>query len=49
MAPNGRLVVVMTFALTGDRIAELGIVAEPARLRGLRLIELDPGQPLDRS
>ncbi len=44
VAPNGRLAVVLTFALTGDyRITELGIVAEPERLRGLRLIELDPG------
>jgi hypothetical protein len=43
VAPNGRLAVVMTFALTGDRIAELGIVAEPQRLQGLRLIELDAG------
>jgi RNA polymerase sigma factor (sigma-70 family) len=42
VAPNGRLAVVMTFALAGDRIAELGIVAEPERLRSLRLIELDP-------
>ena len=41
VAPNGRLAVVMTFALTGDRIAELGIVAGPERLQGLRLIQLD--------
>jgi hypothetical protein len=41
VAPNGRLAVVMTFALTGDRITELGIVAEPDRLHRLRLIELD--------
>jgi RNA polymerase sigma-70 factor (ECF subfamily) len=43
VARNGRLVVVMTFALTGDRITELRIVAEPEYLRSLRPIELDAG------
>jgi RNA polymerase sigma-70 factor (ECF subfamily) len=43
VAPNGRLAVVLTFALTGDRITELGFVAEPDRLRGLHPIELDAG------
>jgi RNA polymerase sigma-70 factor (ECF subfamily) len=43
VARNGRPVVVLTFALAGDRIAELEIVAEPERLRRLRLIEIDPG------
>jgi RNA polymerase sigma factor (sigma-70 family) len=41
VAPNGRLTIVMTFALTGGRITELGIVAEPQRMQNLRLIELD--------
>jgi RNA polymerase sigma-70 factor (ECF subfamily) len=41
VAPHGRLAIVMTFTLTGDRIAELGILAEPERLKSLRLIELD--------
>jgi RNA polymerase sigma factor (sigma-70 family) len=43
VAPHGRLAIVMTFALTGGRITELGIVAEPERLQSLRLIELDAG------
>jgi RNA polymerase sigma-70 factor (ECF subfamily) len=43
VAPGGRLAVVLTFALRGERIAELGIVAEPARLQRIRLTELDPG------
>jgi RNA polymerase sigma-70 factor (ECF subfamily) len=43
---HGRLEVVLTFTLLGDRIAELGIVAEPDRLEHLRLIELDAAQPL---
>jgi RNA polymerase sigma-70 factor (ECF subfamily) len=43
VAPYGRLAVVLTFTLAGGRIAELGIVADPERLRGLRLTELDAG------
>jgi RNA polymerase sigma-70 factor (ECF subfamily) len=43
VTPNGRLALIMTFTLTADRIAAIGIVAEPERLHGLRLIELDPG------
>ena len=41
VAPYGRLTVVLTVALAGDRIAELGVVADHDRLRGLRLVELD--------
>jgi RNA polymerase sigma factor (sigma-70 family) len=48
VALNGRLAVLLTFALTGDRIAELGIVADPERLRRRRLIELDTGEPVDQ-
>jgi RNA polymerase sigma factor (sigma-70 family) len=44
VAPNSRLAVVLTFAVSGDRITDLGIVADPDRLRGLRLVELDTGQ-----
>jgi len=43
VAPHGRLAVVLTFALTGHRITELGIVAGPERLQRLRLIDLDTG------
>jgi ketosteroid isomerase-like protein len=45
VAPNGRLAVVLTFALADHRITGIGIVAEPGRLRRLRLIELDSSVP----
>jgi hypothetical protein len=48
VARNSRLAVVLTFVLTGDRIAEIGIVAEPERLQSLRLTEIDPGAFLGR-
>jgi RNA polymerase sigma-70 factor (ECF subfamily) len=47
VAPHGRLQVVLTFALMGDRIAELGIVGDPEHLQRLRMIELDLGKPFD--
>lgn len=43
VALDGRFAVVLTFALTGHRITELRIVADPERLQHLRLIELDTG------
>jgi RNA polymerase sigma-70 factor (ECF subfamily) len=46
VAPNDQLATVLTFALAGDRIVELGIVADPRRLLAMRLIELD-ASPLD--
>jgi RNA polymerase sigma factor (sigma-70 family) len=41
VAPNGRLAIALTFRLVGDRIAEYDVIAEPARLRRLRLGVLD--------
>ncbi len=37
VAPGGRLELVMTFEVTGERIVRIGVVAEPARLAALRL------------
>jgi hypothetical protein len=34
----------LTFVLTGDRITELRIAADPDRLHSLRMIELDASQ-----
>jgi RNA polymerase sigma-70 factor (ECF subfamily) len=42
---KGRLFVVLTFAVTGERITELGIVADPERLHRMHLIDHDIGQP----
>jgi RNA polymerase sigma factor (sigma-70 family) len=41
MAPGGRLRLVLTFAVVDDRITAIEVVAEPRRLRGLRIGVLD--------
>jgi RNA polymerase sigma-70 factor (ECF subfamily) len=41
VAPEGRLVLVLRFAVVGDRITEIDIEADPDRLRGLSLAVLD--------
>jgi RNA polymerase sigma-70 factor (ECF subfamily) len=41
VAPHGRLVTVLTFVLRAGKIAEIDILAEPARLRELRVAALD--------
>ena len=41
VAPRGRLLLVMTFKFTGERIAEIDVIADPARLRQLDLAVLD--------
>jgi RNA polymerase sigma-70 factor (ECF subfamily) len=43
VARNGRLAVALTFALVGDRISKLAIVADPDRLRTLRVLVPDGG------
>jgi RNA polymerase sigma factor (sigma-70 family) len=48
VSPNGKLTVVLTFALSGDRITELGVVADPRRLTALRLTELDANQSVSQ-
>jgi len=40
VAPGGRLVVVLTFTVTADRIVEIDVVADPERLRQLDLAVL---------
>jgi RNA polymerase sigma-70 factor (ECF subfamily) len=47
VARDGRLEVVLTFAIIDDRIAELGIVGDPEHLQHLRLTELDNDKPFD--
>lgn len=40
VAPRGRLLLALTFAIEGDRIAEYEVIADPVRLRGLDLAVL---------
>jgi RNA polymerase sigma factor (sigma-70 family) len=41
VAPRGRLLLVVTFKFTGERIAEIDVIADPVRLRQLDLAILD--------
>jgi len=41
VAPHGRLVTVLTFVLRAGKVTEIDILAEPARLRELRVAVLD--------
>jgi RNA polymerase sigma factor (sigma-70 family) len=41
VAPRGRLLLVVTFKFTGERIAEIDVIADPAHLRQLDLAVLD--------
>jgi hypothetical protein len=41
VAPGGRPVAVMAFTITGGRIVEIDVLADPARLRRLDLAVLD--------
>ncbi|MPZ83928.1 MAG: sigma-70 family RNA polymerase sigma factor [Actinophytocola sp.] len=41
MAPRGRLTVVLSFTITGDKITEIDIIADPDRLRRVELAVLD--------
>ncbi|TQS29415.1 sigma-70 family RNA polymerase sigma factor [Microbispora sp. KK1-11] len=41
VAPRGRLLLALTLAVEGERIAEIDVVADPARLRALDLALLD--------
>ena len=41
VAPRGRLLLVVTFKFTGERIAEIDFIADPVRLRQLDLAVLD--------
>jgi RNA polymerase sigma factor (sigma-70 family) len=41
MAPRGQLVVALRFTITRERITEIDVVADPARLRQLHLAVLD--------
>jgi RNA polymerase sigma factor (sigma-70 family) len=42
MAPRGRLVVALAFTYSGDKIAGIDVIADPARLAGLDVGLLDP-------
>lgn len=41
VAPRGKLVMVLRFTITGGKIAEIDVVADPERLRQLELAVLD--------
>jgi len=41
VAPSGRLLLVLGLVITGSKIAEINVIADPARLRQLRLSVLD--------
>ena len=41
VAPKGRLRIALTFAVDGDRVTHIGVVADPARLRGLEVAVVD--------
>jgi RNA polymerase sigma-70 factor (ECF subfamily) len=41
VAPRGRLILVMTFRVTGERIVEIDVIADPVRLHQLDLAVLD--------
>ncbi len=41
VAPRGRLLLVLGFAISGGRIVEIDVVADPERLRRLDLEFLD--------
>jgi len=41
LAPRGRLSIVMTFKIVGERITEIEVIADPERLRRLDLAVLD--------
>jgi ketosteroid isomerase-like protein len=43
VAPHGRPVAVMGFTITGGKIVEIDVLADPARLRRLDLAVLDAG------
>ncbi|MBF9067001.1 sigma factor [Streptacidiphilus fuscans] len=47
VAPRGRLAMVITFTIVGDRIAAYDVVADPARLRRLTLAVLDEVDEFD--
>ncbi|MFI7626180.1 sigma-70 family RNA polymerase sigma factor [Microbispora rosea] len=42
VAPHGRLLLALALAVEGERIAEIDVVADPARLHALDLALLDP-------
>ncbi|MEV5745416.1 sigma-70 family RNA polymerase sigma factor [Microbispora rosea] len=42
VAPHGRLLLALALAVKGERIAEIDVVADPARLHALDLALLDP-------
>ncbi len=41
MAPRGRLVLAITFTISGDKVTEMDVIANPDRLRDLDLAVLD--------
>lgn len=41
MAPRGRLLLALTITIEGEKIAEFGVIADPARLQQLDLAVLD--------
>jgi RNA polymerase sigma-70 factor (ECF subfamily) len=41
VAPEGKLTLVLRFSVVGDKITEIDIDADPARLSGLSLAVLD--------
>ncbi len=41
VAPRGRLILVMAFKVTGEKIVEIDVLADPVRLRQLDLAVLD--------
>jgi RNA polymerase sigma-70 factor (ECF subfamily) len=44
VAPHGRLLLVLTFTVAGDRVTGYDVIADPARLAQLELAVLDgPG------
>ncbi|MGF1432018.1 sigma-70 family RNA polymerase sigma factor [Kitasatospora sp. LaBMicrA B282] len=51
VAPHGRLRLVLTFTVVGERIAGYQVIADPARLQGLELALLDPpaAHPVDHA
>jgi hypothetical protein len=41
VAPNGRLMTVLAFAITGEKIAEIEVFRDPARFHELELAFLE--------
>jgi hypothetical protein len=48
VAPRGRLSMVIAFKISGARIVEMDVIADPARLRQLHLVLTDSTAPSPR-